>query len=220
MSIENKIKSYAMDLGVDFVGIASHSRFETAPPWSDPKKYLPDFRSVIAFGIAMNRGALEAWFSKRTRRPMVLQDKLAVEEVDKISMRLSRFVEREGFKSAFFSQNGQYNAFRGKPDFSHKHAAMAAGLGRIGLSSNFVHLKYGAAVHIASIITEAELKPDPMVSDENNPCNECKTCLQICPEQAMRPDVQASFIMDGKNIYPSKSRHIKMCMGLCRIKRP
>lgn len=202
-----------MDLGADFVGIAPHTRFEEAPKWSNPKKYLPHFRSVIAFGIAMNRGALEAWFSKRTRRPLVLQDKLAVEELDKISLKLSRLIERQGFKTAFFSQNGNYNAFRGRPDFSHKHAAVAAGLGRLGLSSNFLHIKYGAAVHISSIITEAELIPDPMVSDEDNPCTECKTCLQICPEQAMRSDIKASFQMDGKTYDHQKLDPLRCAWG-------
>ena len=53
-----------LDLGAEFVGIASRSRFEHAPGFSDPKKLLPDFRSVVALGVAMNRGSLEAWFSK------------------------------------------------------------------------------------------------------------------------------------------------------------
>lgn len=204
MSLEESIKDRVLDLGADFVGIAPHSRFNEAPHFSDPKTLLPNFHSVIAFGIAMNRGALEAWFSKRTRRPMVLQDRLATEELDRISLHLSRWLERQGHKTVFVSQNGYYNAMRGRPDFSHKHAAVAAGLGRLGLSSNFVHTQFGASVHISSVITEAELSPDPLVSDEDNPCHRCKTCLQICPEQAMNPEVQTSFFMEGKEYFHQK----------------
>jgi len=204
MTIEEKIKNSVLDLGADFVGIASKSRFDGAPGFSDPEKLLPNFRSVIAFGIAMNRGALEAWFSKNSRRPLILQDRLATGELDRISLHLSRILEREGYKSVFVSQNGYYNVMRGRPDFSHKHAAMAAGLGRLGLSSNFVHTRYGASVHISSVITEAELSPDPMVSDEDNPCNGCKTCLEICPEQAMNREDQVSFTMEGKEYFHQK----------------
>ena len=161
MSFEKKIKERVLDLGADFVGIASRSRFDYAPRFSDPKRLLPDFQSVVSFGIAMNRGALEAWFSKSSRRPLFLHDRLATQEVDQISLHLSRWFERQGFKSLFISQNGYYNVMRGRPDFSHKHAAVAAGLGGLGLSSNFVHTEYGAAVHIASVITEAEIDRIP-----------------------------------------------------------
>ena len=77
MSIEEKVKSLTLELGADFVGIASRSRFDGAPDFSDPKNLLPDFCSVIAFGITMNLGALEAWFSKRNRRPQALSDRWA-----------------------------------------------------------------------------------------------------------------------------------------------
>ena len=195
MPLEENIKEKVLDLGADFVGIAPRSRFDHAPRFSDPKRLMPEFRSVISFGIAMNRGALEAWFSKSSRRPLYLHDRLATQEVDHISLQLSRWLERQGHKSLFIAQNGQYNAMRGRPDFSHKHAAVAAGLGGLGLSSNFVHTEYGAAVHIASVISEADLEPDPLLTPEENPCHECKTCIQICPEQAMQKDIQTSFFM-------------------------
>jgi ferredoxin len=201
MSLEEKVRSRVLDLDADFVGIAPRSRFDGAPEHSDPQKVLPNFHSVIAFGIAMNRGALEAWFNKSNRRPLVLQNRLATEELDRISLHLSRWLERHGFKSVFVSQNLCFNTFRGRPDFSHKHAAMAAGLGRLGLSSNFVHTKFGAAVHLASVITEADLAPDPMIDDDHAPCHRCKICLEICPVQAISREREKSFIMEGQEYF-------------------
>jgi len=204
MSIEEQVKEQVLGLGADFVGIASHTRFDKAPDFSDPKKLMPGFRSVIVFGIAMSRGILEAWFTKRSRRPQVLADRLATEELDRISFQLSRWFEKEGHSALFVSQNGHYNLLRGRPDFSHKHAAVAAGLGTLGLSSNFVHTRFGAAVHISSILVDAELTPDPLLGDEDNPCHGCKTCLQICPEQSMMQDVQTSFVIEGKEYFHQK----------------
>ena len=67
MSLEEDVKEKALSFGADFVGIAPRSRFEGAPKRSRPENLLPNFRSVIAFGIAMDRGPLEAFFSKRSR---------------------------------------------------------------------------------------------------------------------------------------------------------
>lgn len=198
MSIEEKVKSQTLEMGADFVGIAPRSRFEYAPEWSHPKNLLPDFHSVIVFGIAMNRGTLEAWFSKSNRRAQVLADKWALQEVERISFHLSRWLEKQGFKSLFIAQNGHYNVYRGRPDFSHKHAAVAAGLGNLGCSSLLVHPQFGAAVHLCSVITEAELTPDPMMDNESDPCIDCNACLDICPTRAISRERTKSFIMEGR----------------------
>lgn len=218
MTLEQQIKDKALDLGADFAGIACGSRFERAPDFSRPENVLPGFKSVIVFGIAMNRGGLKAWFSKTSRRPLVLQNKLATSELDRISLHLSRWLERQGHDADFISQNGQYNLFRGRPDFSHKHAAAAAGLGSIGLSSNFVHSKYGSAVHLSSIITAADLDPDPLLDPENTACTKCKSCIEICPVQAIQKDREKSFHMDGHEFthqWVDKLRCGWGCAGLC-----
>lgn len=198
MSLDDNVKEEVLSLGADFVGIAPRSRFEFAPEHARPDRLLPNFRSVVAYGIAMDRGALEAYFRKASRRPIHLHMQLATDELDHISLRLSRWLERQGHKSLFIAQNGNYHVYRGRPDFSHRHAAVAAGLGRLGLSSNFVHTQFRGAVHLASVITEAELAPDPMVSDEDNPCHQCKTCINICPVQAISQERTKSFFMEGR----------------------
>lgn len=214
MSIEEKVKSLTLELGADFVGIASRSRFDGAPDFSDPKNLLPDFRSVIAFGIAMNLGSLEAWFSKRNRRPQVLMDRWTLHQLEQISSHLSHWLERQGFKSVFVAQNGYYNFYRGEPDFSHKHAAVAAGLGKLGLSSIFVHTQFGGAVHLCSVITEAELAPDPMVGDEFDPCLDCKICIDICPTKAIARDRTVSLIMEGRE-YSHQLVNKPVCIWGC-----
>ena len=186
MSLEENVKEKVLSLGADFAGIAPRSRFEFAPENAQPDKLVPNFHSVVAYGIAMDRGALDAYFSKRSRRPIGLHMQLATDELDHISLRLSRWLERQGFKSVFIAQNGNYHIFRGRPDFSHRHAAVAAGLGRLGLSSNFVHTQFGGAVHLASVITEAVLAPDPMVSDEDIPATSAKPVSISAP---FRPSV-------------------------------
>ena len=88
--------------------------------------------------------------------------------LDDISFGLTRHLEGEGFASCYIKQNESYNYYNGfKPDFSHKHAAMAAGLGALGVSSLFLHSTFGAAVHLGSVITEAPLDPDRLLDVES-----------------------------------------------------
>ena len=197
MAVEDRLKDAVLEMGADFVGIAPRSRFAAAPQFSDPSRLLPKYCSVVAFGIAMDRGILEAWFSKYSRRPMVLQTKLGTDEVNRIAFKTSRWLERQGYKSTFVAQNFSYNAFRGRPDFSHKHAAVAAGLGRLGLSSLFVHPKYGAAVYMSSVLTEAPLEPDPMLEEDS--CHHCNLCVEICPTRAIHEEKEKTFVMEGQD---------------------
>ena len=209
-------KKKTIELGADFVGIASPNRFDGAPPHADPARIMPNYQAVISFGIAMSSGCLQAWFSKKSRRPQDDFDHRATEMLDDISFGLTRYLEREGFASCYIKQNGSYNFYNGfKPDFSHKHAAMAAGLGALGTSSLFVHSTFGAAVHLGSIITEAPLDPDPLLDiEEQNPCDECNYCLQICPVQAISSDEEETFIMAGKE-YSHHKHDLMRCLIGC-----
>ena len=64
------------------------------------------------------------------------------------------------------------------PNFSHRCAAVAAGLGRVGWSGNVITEKYGARVLFGSILTNVELNPDTPL--EKNPCLGCKICEKSC----------------------------------------
>jgi epoxyqueuosine reductase QueG len=208
------IKTRVIEFGADFVGIASRDRFDGAPYHADPARIMPGYQAIVSYGVAMSHGCLQAWFSKRSRRPQDDFDYRATEMLDDISFQLTRYLEGKGFASCYINQNEAYNFYNGfKADFSHKHAAMAAGLGVVGKSSLFVHSKCGAAVHLGSMITEAPLQPDPMIDvDEESPCDDCGYCVHICPVEAIRSKEEEAFTMSGK-----RYTHYKHDMVRCMI---
>ena len=65
------------------------------------------------------------------------------------------------------------------PDFAHRYAAVATGLGRLGWSGNLLTPEFGAAVYLGTVLTSATLQSDPLC--ENNPCDLCLLCTSVCP---------------------------------------
>ena len=73
---------------------------------------------------------------------------------------------------------------RGFGPFSHKHAAVAAGLGRFGLNNLLLTPQHGSRQRLCSIITCAPLVADPPLRDPVCLGEKCSRCLKSCPSGA------------------------------------
>ena len=58
----NDIKAFLRKRGIKLAGIAPVSRLENVPDGRSPEKILPGAKSVIAFGLPMSVGAVQAKF--------------------------------------------------------------------------------------------------------------------------------------------------------------
>ena len=78
-------------------------------------------------------------------------------------------------------------------DFSHRHAAVAAGLGEFAASSMVVVPKFGPRVRVVSVITTAALEPSPLLEGKSR-FNICQPeacglqCARKCPAKALPGD--------------------------------
>jgi epoxyqueuosine reductase QueG len=72
---------------------------------------------------------------------------------------------------------------KGVADFSHRHAAIAAGLGVFGRHNLVIHPRFGTRVLFVSIITDLALAPSPKV--EEDCCTHCNLCVENCPSGAL-----------------------------------
>jgi epoxyqueuosine reductase QueG len=66
---------------------------------------------------------------------------------------------------------------------SHKHLAVEAGLGEVGICQMLVTPRFGPRVYLASIVTDAPLKPDNRL--EEPVCTKCGICVENCPSGAI-----------------------------------
>jgi len=76
---------------------------------------------------------------------------------------------------------------KGFYSFSHRHAAVLAGLGRFGLNNLVLTPDYGPRMRFISVITTAEIEPDPLIKKEIclHPKTGCTECIDKCPFNAL-----------------------------------
>ncbi|MDH7568542.1 MAG: hypothetical protein QHJ73_03005, partial [Armatimonadota bacterium] len=69
--------------------------------------------------------------------------------------------------------------------FSHRHAATRAGLGEFGYNNVVLTPQFGPRQRFNSVITDAELVPDPLVTTPICLRERCRLCLRACPMQCI-----------------------------------
>lgn len=104
--------------------------------------------------------------------------------IDRLSFLCGNFLEQHGglYMPIPASQtvNG-HNTYAG--EFSHKKAAVYAGLGTIGKNALFLHHIFGPAVRLGTVFTNLPLETGTPLSESL--CDGCNQCVANCPAQAL-----------------------------------
>jgi hypothetical protein len=85
--------------------------------------------------------------------------------------------------------------------FAHKTVATQAGLGWIGKTALFVSARFGPAVRLTTVFTDARLQPGTPVNESR--CGRCRVCVDACPMEAGR-DVLWTAGMPRDELYHEK----------------
>jgi ferredoxin len=87
--------------------------------------------------------------------------------------------EREVWEGAADGRGGSPFGYTFGP-FSHRHAATRAGLGEFGYNNLVLTRQYGPRQRFNSIVTEAELTPDPLIDEPICLRGDCMLCIKGC----------------------------------------
>jgi epoxyqueuosine reductase QueG len=183
-AIVERLKQYALNLGADLVGIASVDRFDGAPMGHQPEDILPGSRAVISCALRIPASTLDGLPTAYHRALEIVHAQL-----DVLACKVALFIESEGGSAIPVPSDEPYRYWEskrsyGRGDLSHKHAAQAAGLGRLGKNSLLITPQYGNRVHLVSVVTDVNLIPDSILEWE--PCPKgCVNCIQACPAKAI-----------------------------------
>ena len=152
-------KAKARALGAHLVGIAPVDRMDGAPPDLHPRRLLPETQSLVSLAFRIARGVQQVHLRGVSQMPFSRFAGLAPRErLDGMALDLANFLEDEGYVSLPVPANAYYFQEKGIGELSHRHVAMAAGLGRLGRGGFLVTPEYGGAVQLVTVLTTALLR--------------------------------------------------------------
>lgn len=177
---ELEIKQKAIELGADLVGIADLRRVDGIP--TEPKELLEPYTTAVVIAVAISPDVFEQIRDEPT--PLYVHHYQAANNLlDYINLHLQREILREGFRALAIPASQIVDRVNWMGHISHKAIAKAAGLGWQGKSLLLVTPKYGPRVRLATLLTNAPLKPDPL---QPYRCGTCRKCQKACPVAAIK----------------------------------
>jgi epoxyqueuosine reductase QueG len=181
------VKQLARDLGADLVGIASAKTLNAFPPDPQhpqtPDRISPYTKSVV---VIVQHIPVAAFRAKKNI-PVQYIDMLVLRRMDKIAFKIAEALEDAGYPS-FITAAQETDWDYKKASYgrlSTRHLGIEAGLGTFGLEVNILTPEYGPRVYLTGILTEAELEPDEMITEQVCIGESCSRCLYSCPSDAV-----------------------------------
>lgn len=143
---------------------------------ADPKVLWPDVRSIVMLGFSYAPGSDPLAALADASLGTVSCYAQSKDYHDIIKGRLKQLA------GALARESGaDVKVFVDTAPLMEKPLAAAAGLGWQGKHTNLVSREHGSWLFLGSILTTAELPPDPPEQDH---CGTCRRCLDVCPTAA------------------------------------
>ena len=185
--LRKKLKRVATSEMIPLIGFTNAERWteyhETGQDFY-PQSIWPWCRTVIVLGVPIFLPILES-------SPSVIYSELdmtARRVLDAAAYKFSCLLNKMGHRTHYLSCNGYLNISEllntQEAAFSHVLAAKYAGLGTIGMSHSFLTKEFGPRVRLVSVITDAYIKPDSVMTE--NLCTKCGQCISRCPMQVFK----------------------------------
>ncbi len=241
-----EVKALAKEQGAHLLGIASVDRFAEAPKGHHPTDLLPDARSVVVIAHRFFQSVLESdrfgiesdlipkeelWGVQQTIFDFMYST--ANMRLQMIASQMAAFLEDQGYSSLPLPAGGYRVGAERYAFFSHRHAAVLAGLGEFGLNNLLLTPKYGPRVRLESMITTAELTPDPLCDgpiclgeDACGLCLKAQDCFGEIHELKMAGKKMELARFTGGCLSPNGCKrrnpdgelpHIRFCWGVCPV---
>ncbi len=175
------LKEWALAQGMTLVGIADLAPFREKAVQLSPA-LLTTFGSAISLAVRLSDAVLED-IDDRPTELYLHHYRQANFFLDRVAFGLALQIEQRGHRALPIPASQIINWERQQGHLSHKHAAVAAGLGWIGRNNLLVNPVHGARIRLATVLTSLPLQHDRPL--ERN-CGSCRRCVALCPARAIR----------------------------------
>ena len=219
---EKLIRESLEKCNIDLIGFAGKERFEGVDPQHNPFSIFPEANTVIMLGKRICRGALRGIEEGTNFGDYALFGKNWLEDefLSIACYDLVRVLEDNGWEACPIFPNPAELGPQGVsvaegrpepnvyPDFDY--AAVACGLGEIGMNGLLLTPRFGSRQRFHMIITDAVIESSPLLAESI--CDRCGKCAESCPLGAI--DMTEPEIID---ICGKKMPVAKINYELCRI---
>ena len=175
-NLSEEVKELLLDLGADLVGVGDLSMIS-----AEDRKDMPiGISIVVAYHPedlkGIEEGPTDDYYLAYNR----INDKL-----DAIIIEGADYLKQLGYE-AIAQTIAEVAKVETKYDsiLPHKTVATRAGIGWIGKNAILVTKKYGSAIRISTILTNAPLTTDTPIDESD--CKGCSKCMQECPAGAIK----------------------------------
>jgi epoxyqueuosine reductase QueG len=177
------LKSFAAEMGADLLGVAETARIERYID-DEIKSETARLPYVVSVGIRLQKSVLNTLID-RPNQIYKTHYRQVNAALDQLTHDLARYIQNKGFNALPVAASFILDWQKQNAHVSHKHAALAAGMGFLGRNNLLVHPQYGAAVRLSSVFTDMPLSVDQPIP---NDCGECLACMAACPADAIDLD--------------------------------
>jgi len=203
-NLTRDLRAYLLEEGADLVHFGSVGRLKGAPEIMKPQKYLPDASTLISVGLHINEASCDLIArSVRDHKDCPSYHSFQLftliminQQLDKLTYLGAKLLEHRGYRAYPFPANIPHilkptKEYPGGPgDISHRHVAVACGLGEIGWNNLLITPQYGTRQKLTTIVTNAPLEPDPMLEERLCDPEGCEfQCALVCPTGAIPKDI-------------------------------
>jgi epoxyqueuosine reductase len=173
-NLNDEITAFLTTLGASMVAFADLKEIEA--------EARDNFPYGISIGVALDPkvvadiriGPTAAYYAEY-KKVNILLDELAQQTV--------LWVLQKGFKAKMRPATFEEDKAHLTAKLPHKTVATRAGLGWIGKNALLVTKKYGPAIRLVTVLTDAPVQPGKPINESQ--CKKCTHCVDACPAHAL-----------------------------------
>ncbi|WP_018248384.1 epoxyqueuosine reductase [Orenia marismortui] len=161
------------------------------PTHALPQDFLTDAQSVIAYFIPFDQAVvnsnIEGRYSSKAWAKAYIESNDLISNLNKC---IKQKLDSLNYKSTIIPATHNFDQESLISDWSHRHVAYLAGVGKFGLNNMLITTK-GCCGRVGSIVSN--LKIEPSKRDDKEYClyyssGVCKKCVQRCVNDALKVD--------------------------------
>ena len=200
-----ELEKFSRQRGADLFGVADLTGARDFIASQGPS-WIGDFPRAISIGMNLSDHIVDNHSPDELMRQSLYWHhvyEVVSRALDFLAYDVTRWLANKGFKAFPVPASVPYDFETLKGVFSHKLAAHLAGLGWIGRSCLLLTERFGPRVRLATVLTNAPLRPGTVM---DRACKKCHVCINTCPVEAFT----------GAEFRPDEGREIRFDVFKCR----